>query len=236
MMHKPMPRVFRLLALGTLSTMAILTGCSSSSSTNGEASKSAHQIFSDSERATESVSSVHVSGRFTSGSDKVSLDFVDSSGRSGGTISDKGATFQIILSRKTVYIKGSQATMTKLAGQAAGQLLGGKWLQTTTTDKNFGDFAEIFNLPDLIKHVQPTGTLHKDSATNVNGQSVVGLTDTSRKGTLYVATTGRPYMVELVGPPKEPGTITFDHYGTAKRPAIPKGAVNLDQLEGGTGA
>jgi hypothetical protein len=234
-MHQPLTPVFRLLVLGILATMAVLTGCSSSS-TNGEASKSAHQIFSDAERATESASSVHISGRFISGGDNVNLDFVDSSGRSGGTITDKGTTFQIVLSGRTVYIKGSQATMTKLAGKAAGQLLGGKWLQTTTSDKDFGDFSQLFDLPKLIQSIQPQGTLHKGAVTNLNGQSVIGLLDSSRQGELYVANSGRPYMIELTGGPKQPGRLTFDQYGSAKRPAVPKGAVNLDQLEGGSGA
>jgi hypothetical protein len=230
-MHNPWPRVVPLLVLGVLLTMAVLTGCSS---TNGEASKSAHQIFSDAERATESASSVHISGGFRSGGDNVRLDFVDSSQRSGGTISDMGATFQVVLSGTTVYLKGSPATMTKLAGQAAGQLLGNKWLQTTTTDKDFGDFADLFNLPKLIQSIQPQGTLHKGAVTTLNGQSVIGLTDSSGNGKLYIANSGRPYMIELVGGAKQPGTITFDQYGSATRPAVPKGAVNLDQLEGGS--
>jgi hypothetical protein len=215
--------------------MAILAGCGSSSPTTGEASKSARQIFSDAEKATESAPSVHISGGITSGSDHVRLDFVDSAGRSGGTITDNGETFQLILSGKTVYLKGTVATMTKVSGDAAaGKLLGGKWLQTTTGDKDFGNIAEVFNLPDLIHSIQPQGTLHKSSLTTVNGHSVIGLTDSSRKGTLYVADSGRPYMIELTGGSGHSGLITFDHYGSAVAPAIPTGAVNLDQLEGGS--
>ncbi|HXQ61813.1 MAG TPA: hypothetical protein VN796_05720 [Acidimicrobiales bacterium] len=230
-------RPVRLLVLGMLGIMAFLAACGSSNPTNGEASKSAVQIFSDAKSATESASSVHISGRITSGSDKVGLDFVDSSGRSGGTISDNGATFQIILSGKTVYLKGSEATMSKLSGSAAaGQLLGSKWLQTTTGNKDFGGLAGLFNLPNLIANIQPTGTLHKGPVTTIDGQSVVALTDSTRKGTLYVADSGRPYMIELVGGPGEAGMITFDQYSSARPPAIPSGAINLDQLEGGSGA
>jgi hypothetical protein len=227
-----------LLVLIVLSTMAALSACSSSSnSTSGEASKSATQIFSDAKRATESASSVHISGRVTSGTDKVDLDFVDSSGRSGGTISDNGSTFQIILSGQTVYLKGSAATFTKLTGaKAAGQLLGGKWLQTTTSNKDFGSLAGLFNLPNLIQGIQPQGTVHKGQVTFINGQSAIALTDSSHKGTLYVADSGAPYMLKLVGGAGQPDTITFDQYRSAKPPAIPSGAINLDQLESsGTG-
>jgi hypothetical protein len=216
--------------------MALLSACGSSSSTNSEANKSAEQIFSDAKSATESASSVHISGRVTSGSDEVGLNFVDSSVRGGGTLSINGASFQLILSGKSVYLKGSEATMSKLAGgdKAAGQLLGGRWLQTTTQNKDFGSLARLFDLPKLIAGIQPQGVLKKGSISTVDGQSVVALTDTSRQATLYVADSGRPYMVELVGGPKEPGIITFAQYGSAKPPAIPTGAINLDQLEGGS--
>ena len=72
-MNGPAPRLRRIVVLGTLPLLAVVSACGSSGSTNGEASKSARQIFSDSERATEAASSVHVSGRITSGSDRISL-------------------------------------------------------------------------------------------------------------------------------------------------------------------
>ena len=54
-------------------------------------------------------------------------------------------------------------------------------------------------------------------------------------GTLYVANSGPPYMIKLVGGPGQPGSITFDQYESAKPPAIPAGAINLNQLESGSG-
>ena len=236
-MPRPSSRVASLLAACVLSTMAGLSACGSSSptTTSGEASKSANQIFKDAEHATQSASSVHISGLVVSGKDTINLDFVDSSARSGGTISDNGATFQIVQSGKTVYLMGSAATMAKLGGgQAAGQLLGGKWLQTTTDNKDFGSLAGLFNLTNLVKSIQPTGTLQKGQVTTINGQSVVPLTDASKKGTLYIATSGPAYMIKLVGP-AHAGAITLDHYQTAQPPAIPTGAINLDQLQSGSG-
>jgi hypothetical protein len=223
--------------LGVLPTMAALAGCSSSSSpASGEASKSASQIFSDAQQATQSVSSIHVFGRITSGADKIGVNVVDSTIRSGGTISENGSTFQIVLSGKTIYLKASAATMSKLAGAtAAGQLLGDKWLQTSTDNKDFGSLAGLFKLSNLIQNIKPQGAIHKGSVTNIDGQSVIMLTDTSHQGTLYVADTGPPYMIELVGGKGESGKITFDQYGSAKPPAIPTGAINLDQLGSSSG-
>jgi hypothetical protein len=215
--------------------MAFLAACGSSGTTSGEAAKSASQIFSDAKRATESASSVHISGQINTSSDKVVLDIIDSSPRSGGTISDNGSTFQLVVSGQAVYLKASQATMAKIAGQSAGQLLGGRWLQTTTGDKDFGSLAQLFNLSKLINSIKPQGTLRKGPVSTADGQPVVPLTDSSHKGTLDVATSGRPYMIELVGPGKA-GSVTFDRYGTARAPAVPKGAINLNQLENGAGS
>jgi len=226
-----------LLLLSVLSAVVTLSACgSSSNSSNGEASKSANQIFSDAKRSTESASSVHIAGRVTSGTDNIVLNLIDSPARSGGTISDNGATFQLILSGATIYLKGSAATMSKLAGDsAAGQLLGGKWLETSKDNKDFGSLAGLFNLSKLIQSIQPQGTLHKGSVTTIDGQSAIALTDSSHKGTLYVAASGSPYMIELVGGSGEAGTITFDQYRSARPPATPRGAINLDQLESGSG-
>lgn len=236
-MTGPSPGKARVLALGLLSIGAIFSACSSTSSssdTNGESTKSPSQIFTDAKHATSSASSVHISGDITSGSDNIALDVVDSSGRSGGSITENGATVQVILSGKTIYLMGNAASMAKFAGSAAaGQLLGGKWLQTSKDNKDFGSLAQLFDLGNLVQAIQPKGTVHKGTVTTVNGQSAIPLTDSSGNGTLYIANTGRPYMVEVKGGSKQSGTIKFDQYESAKPPAVPTGAVNLDQLQNG---
>ena len=179
-MPGPPPRLVRFLVPVLLSATAVLAGCGSSA---GEASKSAAQIFSDAQRATETASSVHVSGRVTSGGDQIDLDVVDATGRSGGSLTDNGATFQVVVSGRTVYIEGSVATMTKLSGSAAaGTVLGGKWLMTTTASQGLGNLPGIFDLTDLLHNIRPQGTLHKGSPATVDGRAVIGLTDSSRRG------------------------------------------------------
>ena len=129
---------------------------------------------------------------------------------------------------------GDAASMAKFGGgQAAGQLLGGKWLQTSTDNKDFGSLAQLFDLGNLVRAIQPQGTIRKGAVTTVDGQSAIPLTDSSGNGTLYVANTGRPYLIEVKGGPKQSGTIKFDEYESAKPPAVPTGAVNLDQLQNG---
>jgi hypothetical protein len=177
---------------------------------------------------------VHISGHITSGSDNIALDVVDSSGRSGGSITENGATVEVVLSGTTIYLMGNAASMAKFAGsQAAGQLLGGKWLQTSKDNKDFGSLAQLFDVGNLVQAIQPKGTVHRGTVTTVDGQAAIPLTDSSGNGTLYIANTGRPYMIEVKGGPTQNGTIKFDEYESARPPAVPTGAVNLDQLQNG---
>jgi hypothetical protein len=233
-MNRTTSPISRALALTALSSIAVLAGCGSSGpASNGEAAKPATQVFSDAQKATAAASSVHVVGHITSGGKPISLDFVGGTKRGGGALSSSGWSLQIVLAGQNVYLKGSAASFTTLAGnKAAGQLLGGRWLQTTNANKDFGSFSELFNVSKLVHAINSkSDSIKKGSPTTVDGQSVVTLIDAKEQGKLYVAATGPPYIVEITGGPKEPGTIKFNQYGSAKPPATPTGAINLDQLE-----
>ena len=53
----------------------------------------------------------------------------------------------------------------------------------------------------------------------------------ANQGTLYVASTGKPYMIAVHGGDTQSGTVTFSQYGTAKVPSPPSGAIDLSQLQ-----
>ena len=53
------------------------------------------------------------------------------------------------------------------------------------------------------------GTLVKGATTTVNGQQVIAITDSTKDGTLYVATTGKPYPLQIAKVGSESGTIAF---------------------------
>ena len=198
-------------------------------------SKSGAQIFADAQKATAAAASVHIAGTVTSGSDTVTLDIVATPARSGGSITEDGATIDVVSAESDVYLKGSAAAMAKLSGDAAaGQLIGGRGLQTTSANKDFGGLDQLFNLNDLVHQLKPSGAVRKGPTTTVAGRPAITLIDTGDNGTLLVATTGPPYMLELRGSSGERGSISFDQYGSAHPPAVPSGAINLDQLEKGS--
>ena len=220
--------------LGVLALAVAAAACGSSSSANGEAAKPGATIFSDAQLATEAAPSVHITGDLTSGSEHIVLDITATQPRSGGSISENGATVDVVRAGQNLYLKGSAAALATLSGsKSAGQLLGDRWLQTTTANKDFSDLGQLFDLRQLVQQLKPTGTVRKGRTTTVDGQSAIGLVDSADDGTLYVATSGQPYVLEIVGGAGEKGTLSFAQYGAAHAPAVPAGAVNLDQLEQG---
>lgn len=232
-------RVFRMAAV--VSAAFALAACSSgegpSSSApggNSEATKTPLQILKDAEQATGGASSVHISGRGTTGGTPVQLDIVDGQGRGGGTITENGMSFQTVLDGKTVYLKADAATWTKAANATAAKLLADKWIKTTTDNQDFSDLAGILDISQFVSSLNQSGNLTKGNVTSVDGVPVVPVTDHgSDGGTLYVANKGTPYIIALAGTGSDKGKIYFTQYNTARIPPDPSGAVDLKALEGG---
>ena len=213
--------------------LAALTGCGSGSSGNGVASKSATEIVNESKAAADSASSVHVSGSVKSAGSPVTLNLSLVAGKGGtGEISQSGFTFKLILTGDTAYISGSSAFYKHLGGAAAVQLLAGKWLKVPTTT---GEFTSFSSLTDMRKLIDTTlashGTLQKGATTSVGGQQAIAVTDSTKGGTLYVATTGKPYPLQISKSGSESGTISFDRWNQPVTISAPSSSVNLSELK-----
>jgi hypothetical protein len=224
------------LALGLVG--GLLGGCGSSSS-NGVESKSPTEIVAASKAAADAATSVHVSGSvigtgaLSSGS-PITLDLQLASSGAHGQLSLGGLGFEIIVTGGTVYIKGSSAFYSHIAGPAAAQLLQGKWLKTPAATP---EFASISSLTDLHKLIDSSlanhGTLTKTGTTTVNGQKVVGVSDQSQGGTLYVATSGQPYPVQISKGGSGGGAVSFDRWNEHVSITPPTNAIDLSQLRSG---
>jgi hypothetical protein len=221
--------------LGLVLLAGVLGACGSSSSGNGVAAKAPTDIVAATKVAADAATSVHVSGSIVSGGSPITLDMDLLAGKGGrGQLTENGLGFELIQTGGTVYIKGSAAFYRHIGGTAAAQLLQGKWLKAPTTSS---DFASISSLTELRQLIDTTlanhGTLAKGGATTVKGQQVVGVTDTTKGGTLYVATTGQPYPIEITKGGTGGGTITFDHWNESVTLAAPANAIDITQLRSG---
>jgi hypothetical protein len=222
-------------ALGLVLLAGLLGGCGSSSSGNGVAAKTPTEIVAAAKVAADAASSVHISGSIVSGGSPITLDLDLLAGKGGrGRLTESGLGFELIETGGTVYIKGSSAFYRHIGGTAAAQLLQGKWLKAPTTSK---EFASISSLTDLRQLVDSTlanhGTLAKASTKAVNGQKAVGVTDTGKGGTLYVAETGQPYPIEITKSGTGGGTITFDRWNESVSLVAPANAIDITQLRSG---
>jgi hypothetical protein len=235
-----MPPTVRLRPLSStgssfLLALVALAGCgsSSTSSGNGVAAKSAAEIVNESRLAADSASSVHVSGSVNSSGSPVTLDLSLASGKGGtGEISQNGFAFKLVLTGTTAYISGSSAFYRHLGGAAAAQLLAGKWLKVPATTGEFSSFSSLANMSKLIDATLAShGALQKGATTTVGGQQAIAVTDTTKGGALYVATTGKPYPLQISKGGAESGKITFDRWNQPVTITPPASSVDLSELK-----
>ncbi|HUA05690.1 MAG TPA: hypothetical protein VMB27_17410 [Solirubrobacteraceae bacterium] len=213
----------------------VLTACGSSggdSSSNGIASKSPDQIVAAATSAVSSVNSVHVSGAVLSGGQHVTLDLNLVNGKGGkGSMAQNGLGFQIVAVGPEVYINGSQSFWKTFGGSAAAQLLSGKWLKAPATGQ-LSSLATLTNVQKLFNQLLSShGKLAKGKTTTIHGQQAIAVTDTTNGGTLYVATTGKAYPLEISKTGAEGGQITFDHFNQPVSLAAPPHAIDISQLK-----
>jgi hypothetical protein len=218
-----------LLALG----LAMLTGCGGSSSGNGVASKSANEILSASKAAADEASSVHVSGSLVTSGAHVTLDLSLASGKGAtGSLSENGMSFKLILVGDTAYINASPAFYRQLGGKAAAQLLAGKWMKAPANTGEFAQLGQLGSMSKLIDAVLTThGALTKGGTATINGQSAIAVTDATKGGTLYVATTGQPYPLQISKTGSEGGKITFDRWNQPVTIKAPANSIDVTELK-----
>lgn len=216
--------------------LALLSGCGSSSpSGNGLASKSPTEIVAAAKLAAAGAASAHVAGSIVDEGKPISLDMELVAGKGGqGKLTLEGLSINLVQVNGAVYMNGSTAFYKHVAGAAAAQLLQGKWLKAPSTDANFASLAQLTDLGKLIGTALAShGKLASAPAKTIAGQKAVGVTDVSKGGTLYVASTGTAFPLEITKSGASGGTITFDRWNKPVKLSAPANAINIDQLKSG---
>ena len=218
---------------GLAAAILLLAGCGGSSS-SGEAQKSAAQILADTKATAQSATSVHYVGTINQNGSSLHLDMQLVSGKGGmGTITIAGHKIDIVRIGQKVYFKGDEAFYRQYAGAAAAQLLAGKWIAAPSAAGNFASFTPLTDIGKLFGLLNTTGAITKGAESAVDGQKVIAITSSKPgTGTLYVATTGKPYPVELAGPSSKSGSLHFSNWNGTVTLVAPKGAVDLSKLSG----
>ncbi len=213
-----------------VAAVAGIAGCGGASN-NGVAAKSPDGIVSAASNAVSGVKSVHVSGSLVSGGSPITLNLTLVSGKGGGgQMSQNGLSFRLIQVGQVVYINGSDAFWRHFGGGSAAQLFHGKWLRAPANGQ-FSSIASLTNVQTLFnKLLSNHGSLAKGPTSTVAGQKVVAVIDTTKGGTLYVATTGPPYPVEVSEKGSNGGRIVFDRYNQSASLTAPANAIDISKL------
>lgn len=230
---------FRLASLpipALVLAVVMLAGCGSSSfSGNGVASKAPAEILAAAKSAAASAATVHVAGSIVSEGKPISLDMEligsNGVGNNGGKgrLTVGGLGIDLIDIDRAVYVKGTTAFYTHFAGARAARLLRGKWLKGSAAH---GPLASLASLADLGNVIDSTlgdhGPLSRAAPATLSGQRAVGVTDAANDGTLYVATSGAPYPLEIRK--SGAGRIVFDRWNKPVSLQAPANAININQL------
>jgi hypothetical protein len=228
----------RVLALALVLVAALVAGCGGQSiaaKPNDEASKPPGRVLADAKAAATSASSAHVSGSVRSGGTPVTLNLTTARGKGAkGSMSTNGLQFDLVRIGNTAYIRGGDAFYKRFAGAAIAQLLHGKWLEAPVTRGRFRSLAPLTSVGLLLDEVSSNhGKLVNEGKTTYKGEQVVAIRDTSDNSRLYVAATGKPYPVALVGDKKtQSGTITFGDWDEHVSLSAPSGAIDISRLGG----
>lgn len=172
-----------------------------------------------------------MSGVLSNGKQRAMLNIEVVPGRGGkGSVTANGLSFEVISLKSRTYLKSGPALLKHFGGAAAAMLFKNRWLESPTSGE-FKSFAQLTLARDIFKSLLNPGSdkFIKTGLSTVDGQKVIGVHDRTN-GTLYVATVGKPYPIEIDKPGSAGGHVTFSDFNQPVSLKAPAGAINISQL------
>ncbi len=227
-----MPGVARALVVITLAVA--LGGCGGAARpSNGAAAQTPARIVALATAAAYGAASVHVAGSIVGEGQPISLNMELEAQKGGmGRVTLGDLTVELVNVDRAMYIKAPAAFYASFAGPAAARRLAGRWLRGSN---EVGPLAPLRSLTSLRTLLGSTlaahGVLTRGAITTVGGQQAVGVSDAIAGGTLYVATTGTPYPLEIVKPGPAGGKLVFNRWNQPVSIAVPPDPTDIHQLQ-----
>jgi hypothetical protein len=205
-----------------------LAGCGGSSD-NGVASKSASEILTAARNAVASARSVHIESQAAQGplALKQNLDLARDGGHAH--ISGLGIDFEVIRTGNTLYLKGNPTFYRRLGGAAA-HASPGTWLKAPVKSGPLAQFAAFTDLPGEVGRLLTTANpVTRGTTTTTNGQKTVELKQAGQlyAGKIYVATTGKPFPLEIAKTGRETGRTTFTNWNQSISLPVPSKTISI---------
>lgn len=214
--------------------VSALCGCASgTASNNGLTSKTPAQIVAAARAAATSAATVHVAGSILARPTPISLNMELVSRKGGqGRIVLEGLAIGLVNVDNSLYIKSSPAFYARFAGASAARRLRGWWLKGSAHGEALGALTALASLPSFMAQtLSAHGSLTRAPNAELAGQTVIAVRDSSLGGTLYVASKGTPYPLEIVERGARHGTLVFNKWNQPVSLEPPAHAVNVKQLE-----
>jgi hypothetical protein len=234
---RPHAVVFWVLALALA---MVLASCGSAD--NGVASKPASEILAASTNAAKSASSVRISSTTKTGpaTSTFNLELGTNSGRAAYSLI--GLRFEVLRTGGALYLRGNKTFRgrlgNKLGGKtgavAAAKLPAGTWIKVPAASSSLAGLGELTNISAELPRILAPAPVVKGTATTINGQRAITLKETTKlyNGTLYIATTGEPYPIQLVKHGRQTGKMTFTGWNDPIKLSAPANTVDISRLEG----
>lgn len=220
------------VVLALAASAVLLAGCGSSG--NGEADKSAEKIISDAKAAAVAADSVHVDGTIAGQGQAVMLDLRVKGSGGTGSISVMGTKVEVVRIDPALYFRAPAAFFAAVGGaqgKAIGDKLADKWVKTTVDNPQFAALGGLIDKEQLFSNaIGAKGKLAKKGKGTVRGKDAIKIGDAG--AFLYVATTGKPYPLEVMGQESGGGTsaVYFENWNDPIDLTPPPGAVELSTL------
>ncbi|GAB2856707.1 hypothetical protein GCM10027074_24620 [Streptomyces deserti] len=207
-----------------------LAGCAEdpNEGTNGVGRLPADQIQSRTRAAAESAAAVRLHGTVVSSGRTYTLDMRLKSDGATGTVTAKGATFQLLRIGEQLYLKADAEFWSDGDGQgkadaAAAGKLDGKYVKVPQGDPSYKKFSGFTHKDVLLDGLLTLhGTVETDGHHEQAGVRTIRITgDKGSGGTLDVSLQGKPYPLVLVRGGGA-GTLRFTAWGkdfALERPA-----------------
>ncbi|MFJ3699318.1 hypothetical protein ACIPW9_35225 [Streptomyces sp. NPDC090052] len=229
------------LAAGAAAVVLTIAAGSSAVADGGTASLPAQEIANKAHDALFGTSSLHISvhGRFGSRGTPTSMELtLDRQANCRGSVSLGGqGSVQIVKRGGKIWIKPDAAFWKNQVpgGSAAEAALNGRYLQGSSSNLPLQGIAQVCDLDSFLKtsttpDTSGGGHLTKGKVTKLHGIDVVPVSGVrgGHRETLYVATHGKPYPVQVTVKAMDKTTLATVGFSAFDQP-VPSSTPSPDQ-------
>lgn len=216
-----------------LATVLLLSSCAAAA--NGVAAKSAPAIVDAAGAALVSAHTFEIQATSAGSGTPATLTFkIEGKNLGEGTFVTSSLSFQAEELHGTDYFR-SQTLWSQVGGPTLQGALGNRWVYISASSSTATELTAVFGTltspPTVAKQLtKDAQTSVRGKVGTVDGQPVISVTE-PKAGTIYVATTGKPYPLRWEQ--GSVGRVVFSNFGAHFNIEAPKGAVNLAAILAG---